>query len=359
VLPTYEGGGAERIVSLIARELAAKGYAVSIAGLLERTCEATAPGTTTFALGARTVSAGVVPLFRLIQRERPTVVVSTLKHVSALVSLIQIASPIRFNHVIRVANTYSRELDSSGVLMKKLWLMLLRLSHARALRSICVSAGVQADLIANFAASAESCRLVPNPVDVCALEELAQQPSKFLEQFPSDEKLLLSVGRMTPQKDFATLIDAFAIMQANSEGKCSLVILGDGPERAKLESQIERLGLRDRVYLAGRVRNPYPFYKRADVFVLSSRFEGLPNVILEALAFRLPVVSTDCESGPREIIHDSRLGAMVPVGDAASLAAAMVRSASLTKDDFRRTYVLEKYALNRTVDMYEGAIGDD
>jgi glycosyltransferase involved in cell wall biosynthesis len=138
---------------------------------------------------------------------------------------------------------------------------------------------------------------------------------------PGLPAVILSVGRLTSQKDFCTLIKAFAKVRQTNPSR--LLILGDGEDRSALETLVDQLGLREDVSLPGFVANPYPYMTRADVFVLSSRWEGLPGVLIEALYCGAPLVSTDCPSGPREILADGKYGKLVPVGNMDRLAQAI------------------------------------
>ena len=132
---------------------------------------------------------------------------------------------------------------------------------------------------------------------------------------------MLAVGRLTEQKDFSTLIHAFA--QVRQGHPARLLILGEGEERPALEALVRKLGLEQDVNFPGWVENPYPYMVRASLFVLSSRWEGLPTVLIEALCCGTPAVSTDCPSGPREILRGGQYGQLVPVGDADALARAI------------------------------------
>jgi glycosyltransferase involved in cell wall biosynthesis len=129
---------------------------------------------------------------------------------------------------------------------------------------------------------------------------------------------VLSVGRLSKQKDFGTLLRAFARVREDRPAR--LVILGDGPERSMLESLISELGLDEVAALPGWVANPYPWMAHAGVYVLSSRWEGLPSVLIEALYCGVPIVATDCLSGPREILEGGEHGLLVAVGDVDALA---------------------------------------
>lgn len=138
---------------------------------------------------------------------------------------------------------------------------------------------------------------------------------------PGQPPVIVVAGRLERQKDFPTLIRAFA--QVRGERPCRLLILGDGGGRARLQALSAELGITADVDLPGFQANPYPFLARADLFVLSSRWEGSPNVLTEALALGTPVVATDCPSGPHELLDGGRYGPLVPVGDVAALGKAV------------------------------------
>jgi len=136
-----------------------------------------------------------------------------------------------------------------------------------------------------------------------------------------DARILVTVGRLVDLKDHVTLINAFAKVREDIDVR--LYIIGDGPNRKKLERLGQTLGLADDIRFLGWQRNPFALLKQADAFVLSSRFEGFGNVIVEAMACGLPVISTDCPSGPHEILEGGETGVLVPVGDVDALAQAI------------------------------------
>ena len=167
----------------------------------------------------------------------------------------------------------------------------------------------------------------------------------------SDESIpvILGVGRLLEQKDFPTLIQAFAKLRTSRSSR--LVILGEGDRRPFLEDCVERLGLSEHVWMPGFKPNPLKYMANADVFVLSSKREGLGNVLIEAMACGTPVVSTDCKSGPSEILKGGEYGRLVPVGDSSALAAAIEEALDghvspaprSALDRFRRDKVAEQY----------------
>lgn len=163
--------------------------------------------------------------------------------------------------------------------------------------------------------------------------------------------VVLGVGRLTPQKDFPTLIEAFR--RVLIERPCRLIILGEGFGRAELENQIRALGLEDRVSLPGWADNPWAFMARAALFVLSSRYEGLSNVLVEALTCGCPAVSTDC-AGSLEILEDPDL--LAPMGDPERLAKAMLQALARPADKAALRRCAARFSLNRTVDEYDKLI---
>lgn len=187
-------------------------------------------------------------------------------------------------------------------------------------------------------------------------DELYRKSNLFFSHpfFEAKGNLFLSVGRISKEKDFPTLIAAFSeILLVNPS---RLIIAGDGPEMEMLEKLIEDLNLSDRVALLGHVHNPYPLYKHADVFVLSSLREGLPTVLVEALALGCKVVSTDVRSGPREILRGGDLGKLVPASDKSSLAKAMIESVKKGEQKTPSDHELKQYCVNFAVDRYIKAL---
>jgi glycosyltransferase involved in cell wall biosynthesis len=165
-------------------------------------------------------------------------------------------------------------------------------------------------------------RVAPNPVVTDELFHMAREPVDHPWFAPGEDPVVLSAGRLTRAKDFPVLIRAFSRVYASR--RCRLMVLGEGEERGALEALIDDLGLKQCVSLPGFVRNPFAYMRRAAVFVLSSAWEGLPGALIQALACGVPVVATDCENGPREILQDGRFGRLVPVGDVPALANAIL-----------------------------------
>jgi glycosyltransferase involved in cell wall biosynthesis len=157
--------------------------------------------------------------------------------------------------------------------------------------------------------------IVDDPTSRARMTETVADP-----WFTNKEKpVVVAAGMLAPWKGFEELIDAFALVRDRGRD-ARLVILGEGPDRAKLEAKVDRLGLADRVRLPGHTLNPLAYFARADVFALSSRVEGMPNVLVEAMMCGCTVVATDCPTGPRELLQEGRFGYLVRPRDPAAIA---------------------------------------
>jgi glycosyltransferase involved in cell wall biosynthesis len=178
-----------------------------------------------------------------------------------------------------------------------------------------------------------------------------EQPThKWLN--PKRDRVVLGAGRCTAQKGFDVLIRAFRTVLGRVPD-CRLVIVGDGPDRGKLEGLARDLGLAERVDLPGYVKNPYSYMKNADLYVLSSRYEGLAMTLIEALALGTPVVSTDCPSGPAEVLDGGRYGTLVPVGDVDAMAKAILDSlASVRSTEEQAKWAREMFSTETAADKY-------
>jgi glycosyltransferase involved in cell wall biosynthesis len=196
--------------------------------------------------------------------------------------------------------------------------------------------------------------VIPNPV---------RAPAPRPDRPPhADRRLIVGIGRLVPQKGFPVLVQSFARLQQEFPA-WDLAILGEGPERGALESLIAREGLAGRVRLPGIIADVGEYLSIADLFVLPSLFEGFPNALCEAMSWGLPVIASDCRSGPAEIVRDGVDGVLVPPGDAGALATAMRR---LMADETQRarlgaaaTQVATRYGLPEVVRAWEAVIGGD
>ena len=322
-MQSFAGGGAERVMVNLARGLAARGLRVDL--IVARAegpyLSLVPPGVRLVDLHSRRSLTSLPGLVRYMRRERPDALLAAMG-TSNLVALgARTLARFRGRVVLSVHINLSVHYRNAETLSDRLFPLLFRWLYPKADAVVAVSEEAALDLRQVFRLPAEQVRMIYNPVVSPALFLSAAEPVEHPWLAPGQPPVVLSVGRLCPQKDFLTLLQAFALVRTRVQAR--LVILGEGPDRAVLETAVADLGLTDTVSLPGFVPNPYAYMARAATYALSSRWEGLPTVLIEALACGTRIVSTDCPSGPREILRDGLYGTLVPVGDPAALAAAL------------------------------------
>jgi glycosyltransferase involved in cell wall biosynthesis len=305
-------------------------------------------------LRASRVLYSTLSLVRYLRQERPQALVSALDHANVIALMARKLSGIPLKTLVSVQNTLSPSTMNAGSRRNRLLPYLLRTTYPWADIIGAVSEGVAEDLIHFVRMPANKVRVVHNPVVTTELYTKASVPLGNHPWFAPDQPpVVLGIGRLTAQKDFCTLIKAFAILRQVMPAR--LIILGEGECRSELERLVQRMMLTADVALPGFVANPYSYIRQSAAFVLSSRWEGLPTVLIEALAVGATVVSTDCPSGPAEILEGGRWGHLVPVGDADALAAAIwesLTSACRDKEAARRS-VQERYGEDEIAHVFE------
>lgn len=322
-LPSLHGGGAERVMLTLAKGFAERGLSVDLVlARAEGPYLAEVPSSVHLVdLKAPRVLLALPSLVSYLRRERPRALISALDHANVLALWARALARVPVRVVVSVHNTLSLATSHAQNLRARWIPLCIRLFYPWADAVVAVSQGVAEDLIRLTGLPREKIEIIYNPVVTPELLAKAQEPLDHPWFAPGEPPVILGVGRLTEQKDFPTLIRAFALVRAQRPVR--LMILGEGKDRPKLEALVRELGLQDDVALPGFVPNPFAYMVRAAVFVLSSRWEGLPTVLIEALACGTPVVSTDCPSGPREILEDGKWGRLVPVGDVDALADAI------------------------------------
>ena len=305
--------------------------------------------------GGCSTMASVGRLARWLRRERPDIVMSHLTHVNVAVALANLLAGKPSRHVAVEHNQMGLNFHRISRMSVRIAYRAARLVYPGIDRIVNVSNGVAASVKDFTGLSGRNFETIANPVVTPAL--LAQAAEAPAHPWLVNKILptLLGCGRLVEQKDFSTLIDAFALMRRDRPLR--LIILGEGDRRAELEQKIAALGLQNDVELPGFDRNPFAAMRAADAFVLSSQWEGLPTVLIEALATGVNVVSTDCPSGPDEVLQGGRLGPLVPVGDAEALAAAIGQTLANPKPaELLRARAMD-FSLERAVENYIGLFG--
>jgi glycosyltransferase involved in cell wall biosynthesis len=320
--PSMAQGGAERGALKLAEGLTQRGFEVDLvlAAAEGPRLPEVSPDVRIVDLRARRVLTSLPGLMRYLRRERPLALTSYLDHANVIA--LTACRLVRYGGRVVVVeqNTLSEAAKHGKSRRDRLMPQIVRAVYPRADYVVGVSEGVVDDLARFTSLPAEKLKVVFNPIVTPDLKERAKEPVEH-PWFSDGSKVFIAVGRLRPQKDFRTLLHAFSRVRATRPAR--LLILGEGPERSELEDLIRELGIADDVSLPGSVENPYAYLSRAVAFVLSSRWEGLPTVLIEALACGLPVIATDCPSGPKEILAGGRYGKLVRVNAVEDLAAAM------------------------------------
>ena len=323
-LPSLRGGGTERVTVNLVEGILEKGTPVDVVlATAEGPYLNQLPGKArVIDLKSSRVLGSLGPLTRYLRREQPKAIVSSLHHANLVALWAARLAGGSVPVVVTVHSTLSISYLPLGRISRALLPLLLRTFYPRASAIVAVSAGAADDLARTAGVPRDSIEVIYNPVITPSM--LAQ--TQHLPSHPwfasGQPPVVLGVGRLTPTKDFSTLIRAFAEVRKRHAAR--LVILGEGEERPALTALAAELGVAADVALPGYQESAAGFMAGARLFVLSSLGEALPTVLIEALAAGTPVVSTDCPSGPREILQDGRLGALVPVGDVNGMAAAII-----------------------------------
>lgn len=356
-----EGGGAERVAALLCNHWAESGHEVvlmptfsgrggCIYPLNEKVRLEYLADKVDSTSRARWNGLRRLLMLRQVMREfKPDAVISFLTHVNVASIVAAIGLPCSV--------VVSERTNPALFELSKFWALGRRLLYRRARCVVVQTAQVRRWVEANCPGA--RVELIPNPVvfPLPAGEPKVSPVSKV----GTARSILLAVGRLGPEKGFDRLLHAFGGL-APENPEWDLVIVGEGPERSTLERQVIELGLAGRVHLPGRIGNLGDWYERADLYALSSYFEGFPNTLAEAMAYGLPAVSTDCATGPSDLITQGSDGLLVPPEDgASSLRGAL---SSLMKDPVLRATmgakavnVRERFAIERVVEQWNEVTG--
>lgn len=323
-LPSVRGGGAQRVIVNLLQGLSERGEPADLvlAAAEGVFLEQLPSSVRVVDLRARRLIRSLGPLAGYLRRERPRYLVSSMTHANLIALWAARLARQRTPVMVTVHNTMSQSTPAEGGIGGRVSSQMLRTFYPWATSVVAVSRGAADDLARTTGLPRERVQVIYNPVITPALLAMAREVPDHPWLTPGQPPVVLGVGRLTRQKDFPTLIRAFAEVRRHRPAR--LIILGQGEDRAALEALAGALGVGEDVALPGFRENAMAYMARSALFVLSSAWEGLPTVLIEALAAGTPVVSTDCPSGPREILDHGALGPLVPVGDVPAMAAAIL-----------------------------------
>jgi glycosyltransferase involved in cell wall biosynthesis len=323
ILVGASGGGAERAMIGVANALVSHGYAIDIVLVRKRGpfLRDIHSAIRVIDLKAGKVRKTLLPLHRYMKRERPSLLVSALTATDPFLLAGKLLFRWRSDIHVSTQNAPSASARVSSDFLVRAWPWVIRRLYRFAKSHSAISTGVAHDVEHLMGRPEGDIPIIHNPVDIPRARAMAAEVPNHPWLAEKNIPVILAVGRLTRQKDYPTLLRAHARLRA--ERPVRLLILGEGEDRAQLEALARELGTSEDVAMPGFDANPFAAMAAADVFVLSSRWEGFANVVAEALACGAKVVSTDCPSGPAEILENGKYGSLVPIQDIDALSSAI------------------------------------
>lgn len=352
---TFGGGGIERITAHLIHNLVKLGLKIDLVlNRGDRTHLWKLPAEIrVIDLETPQLSMCLPKLIQYLRKERPDALIASDHYLNEVALVAGRLSRTPTKIVVAEHNQLSQTARRSGKIKARLAPFLAHLLYPWADAIVAVSHGVAEDLAKTASLPINTIETIYNPVINPDMFAAAQQPVDH-PWFKEDIPIILGVGKLEAQKDFPTLIQAFAKVRQQTAAR--LMILGWGPDRPELEALIQELDLQEYVDLPGYVQNPYAYMARAAVFALSSAWEGLPTVLIEAMALNIPVVSTNCESGPEEILAGGKYGYLTPVGDSDAFANAILKVLAGGQKLIESSW-LEQFGLEASTQKYLKVLG--
>lgn len=355
--PCFIHGGIQRVFLNLAKGFLDHGYQVDMVQATpgDGLRDSVPRGVRVVDLNASRAMTSIAPLVRYLRREKPAAMISAAVQTNIAALWARRLSGVRTRVVLTEHNSISTIARHARMFRTRITPGLVRRFYPWADAIVAVSYGTGADLAQIMGIAPQEIKIIYNPVISPELWARAAEPLND-PTFEADPRpAILAVGRLHYHKDYPNLLRAFAIVRQTIDAR--LLFLGDGEERQRLESIVREMHLESAVTFKGNVGNPLPYMKRAAVLALSSIAEALPTVLIEAQALGLPIVASDCSTGPREILCDGALGTLVPVGDSQKLAAALI---AVLQSPARRDIPhesLERFAGDRVVRQYLDVVG--
>ncbi|MEH7086684.1 glycosyltransferase [Neobacillus drentensis] len=351
VIPSLEGGGAERVIVNLLRNIDRTKFNVNFIAInLQGPYVKDLPNDINIIdLKKTRARYSIFKLIKEINKIKPDSILTTLGFINILLIIIK---PFLFGKpriVIREANTVSKNFSGTSNLKKSIYKSIYSYLYPKADVIIAQSEGMKNDLINFLSLPPNKIKRIYNPIDINTIISKSKEFNPFMHNGVQN---IVSIGRLTYQKGFDILIEAFKVV-VDHNPNTKLTILGEGPLKKELLDLADNLGIINNINFEGFKENPYPYLSNSDVFVLSSRWEGFPNVLLEALACGSNIVSTNCKSGPSEIIGDNKYGLLVEEENAELLAQNiinMLKKAPQTKQNMDQSLI---YDIKNIVTQYE------
>jgi len=351
-LHAFADGGAEKMLVILANQIAARGELVDIvvANAVGPLAQSVNENVRIIDLKCVRTSAAIWPFIRYLRKERPVGLLTSIIHANIAISIAHFLARSSAKLVLREAGLPQSQLSDIPALKVSILKLLARWAYRRADAIVSVSKELE-PIIRNELGVGSDARVevIYNPLASNFDDLCAREPEIDLSEY-KDLPLIVAMGRLIEAKGFHILLQS--ILRLKDTHPVRVMILGEGVYRTELESLARKLGIREQVLLPGYVEFPQPIIQAADVFVLSSFMEGLPNSLIEAVACGTPVVATDCPTGPSEVLENGRLGALIPINDVEAMTEAIRRVLEGDIPVFDRDAWREKFDLDKIVDQY-------
>ena len=309
-LPHLRIGGVERSFFILAKTLEKRGHLVEIVTLGKMSyIEESSFSVPVIHLQKNKVLTSILPLTRYISKNKIDIMISAQYYANIGILIAQYFSKLKPKIIITERSHLTESLKEIGLLKRILFKILIRILYKNADSIVGNSKAVCENILSSTKINNKKVKLILNPTFVSEILEKAKKPVKEKWITSSKDPIILTVGRLSSQKNISLLIDSFSNLLPMVN--CKLLIIGDGPQRKMLESKTNSMNLSNRVKFLGYSSNPYKYFKYCSVFALTSNFEGLPNVLIEAQALNLPIVTTNSPGGSREVVLDGLSGLLV------------------------------------------------
>ena len=354
-VPSLNVGGAQRVTINLANGLASRGFHVDLllsyrtGGLLDEVSNSVnIVDLRTPLLPVIGIGASIPAIVQYLRRENPRILFSAMTFANVISICAQNLSATETELVVVEHDTYGMENSRKQQYVSKVAGYLYPLSS----QVFAVSEGVATSVTEKTMVGPTHVSVMYNPIRTTAIRHESQASIEHEWLQSAELDVILTVGRLEEQKDLPTLLRSFKRVY-EQKSNTRLLIAGEGSKRQELQTLVAELDLSDVVSLPGFVENVYSYMDQADLFVLSSRHEGLPTVLIEALTCGCPVVSTDCPSGPSEILERGQYGSLVPVGDERALADAMLETLAEPPSPEKLRQRAEDFSMQAVIDDYE------
>jgi len=350
LIPSFSGGGAERVITNLANAMLSKGYAVDILLFSSK-----GPVKSSVLVDINIIEIGpfglkaMFGLLKYLIKEKPACLISSLCHCNFLSIITAKATGTKC--IIREANYPPAILSHSRNRLEKIAYGIYFSFYKYADLVLSPSKQIILILEKDFNITKTKLRLLSSPSIGVEFDELVNEVPEHPWLENDNYRVVLAVGRLEPAKGFSMLIKAMSIL--DDEMKLKLIILGEGSLKQELLELVNDLGLEDCVSLPGFVKNPYAYMRKADVFVLSSFYEGMPNVMVQAMAAGTSIVSTNCPTGPEELLENGKLGVLVPVGDSSQLAVGISKVLDSPWSKFQLQEKVAQYRIENVSLVFE------